>query len=114
MIDFTQKEPTPDGEINLIQSQSPDAGSIPALTFGDDLIPCNLLIQQLQEFQLLPKLIEEIVLNEVLERTALESGIDLDYSSAEFEELYTQIEQSRSCQGMNPHQLTAITERELK
>jgi parvulin-like peptidyl-prolyl isomerase len=80
------------------------------LHIGDALVPSNVLLQQLQKYRLLPQLIREIILDESIERTSLGASIDLNYTSAEFEEL----EKLQLFQGMNSFQLTAIAERQLK
>jgi parvulin-like peptidyl-prolyl isomerase len=116
MIDSDSSDRHPDREqLDFLQTQATTADlNTPTLALGEDCIPFDVLLQQLQDFQLLPRLVEEIILDEVLERTVLDQEIDLDYDSVEFKEWYDRVKQSRLCQGMNSQQLTAITERELK
>lgn len=116
MIDSDSSDRHPDREeLDFLQPQATTADlNTPTLALGEDRIPFDVLLQQLQDFQLLPQLVEEIIVDEVLERTLLAQGIDLSYDSAEFKEWYDRVKQSRSCQGMNSQQLTAITEGELK
>jgi parvulin-like peptidyl-prolyl isomerase len=85
-----------------------------ALDFGDAQIPSNLLLQQLQKYQLLPQLVQEVILDELIERTAYRASLDLNYTQSEFAELFTKLEEINIFQGMNSQQLTAIAERQLK
>jgi parvulin-like peptidyl-prolyl isomerase len=84
------------------------------LDIGDGQISGDLVVEKLAEYQLLSQQIEEIILDRLLTQTEIDLNIQIDYNSAEFEEIYTPNQQSSSCRGMNSAQLTAISERELK
>jgi parvulin-like peptidyl-prolyl isomerase len=84
------------------------------IDLGHSQISSDLAIEQLADYQLLSQQIEEIILDDLLARTAIDLNIDLNYCSAEFEEEYTLKQQSRFYRGMNSQQLTEIVERELK
>jgi PPIC-type PPIASE domain len=85
-----------------------------AFQIGDSQIPCDRVLQQLHDSQLLPQLLREIVIDETIDRVAKEYGIDLTPTPAEFEKLSTQVEQITPFQGMNAEQISTITTRTLK
>ena len=85
-----------------------------ALQIGDSQIPCDRVLQQLHESQLLPQLLREILIDETIDRVAAEYRIDLTPSQEEFDRLSAQVATIAPFQGMNSEQLMAITNRTLK
>jgi parvulin-like peptidyl-prolyl isomerase len=101
--------------IDPLQLRSPtEDRSLPVLRLGNNSIDFDRLLQELDEYQILPQLIQEIEIDRLVATTALELSIDLNYSKAEFAELYAQIDRTPLLCGMNSQQLTAIVDRELK
>jgi parvulin-like peptidyl-prolyl isomerase len=85
-----------------------------ALQIGDSQIPCDRVLQKLYDAQLLPQLLREMVIDELIERVAGEYQIDLTPTPAEFERLSEQVSEIAPFQGMNAVQIEAITLRTLK
>jgi parvulin-like peptidyl-prolyl isomerase len=85
-----------------------------ALQIGNSQIPCDRVLQQLYDAQLLPQLLREIVIDELIDRVAGDYQIDLTPTPAEFERLSAQVAQITPFQGMNADQIEAITLRTLK
>ncbi len=85
-----------------------------ALQIGNSQIPCDRVLQQLYDAQLLPQLLREIVIDELIERVAGDYQIDLTPTPAEFERLSAQVAQITPFQGMNADQIEAITLRTLQ
>ncbi len=85
-----------------------------ALQIGDNRISGDRVLQQLYEAQLLPQLLREMVIDELIDRVASENKIDLTPNQAEFDRLYEQVTEISPFQGMNTEQLATITARTLK
>lgn len=85
-----------------------------ALQIGDNRISGDRVLQQLHEAQLLPQLLREMVIDELIDRVATENNIDLTPNQAEFDRLYEQVTEISPFQGMNTEQLATITSRTLK
>jgi parvulin-like peptidyl-prolyl isomerase len=85
-----------------------------ALQIGNSQIPCDLVLQQLYDAQLLPQLLREIVIDELIDRVAGDYEIDLTPTPAEYERLSAQVANITPFQGMNADQIEAITLRTLK
>ena len=85
-----------------------------ALHIGDNRISGDRVLQQLYEAQLLPQLLREMVIDELVDRVAEENHIDLTPTQVEFDRLYEQVSQISPFQGMNSEQLATITTRTLK
>lgn len=85
-----------------------------ALQIGDSLIPCDRVLQQLSEAQLLPQLLREMVIDDLIDRVAREHQIDLTPTPAEFDKLTEQVAGITPFRGMNSAQIEAITYRTLK
>jgi parvulin-like peptidyl-prolyl isomerase len=98
----------------LLSPAVPTSENLLTLDLGDRQISSDLVLEQLAAYRLLPQQIEEIILDKLLTQTLVDLNIHIGYSSVEFQEIYTLNRQSRSCQGMNATQLTAISARELK
>jgi parvulin-like peptidyl-prolyl isomerase len=84
------------------------------LEVKDTQIFSNLSIDRLQNWESLPELFRKIAIEDTIEQVADRESIDLNYTSEEFAELLIEIKQLSAFEGMNPSQLSAITERELK
>jgi parvulin-like peptidyl-prolyl isomerase len=84
-----------------------------ALQIGDSQIPCDRVLQQLYDAQLLPQLLREMVIDELIDQVAGAYQIDLTPTPAEFEKLSTQVAGITPFQGMNETQIEAITRRTL-
>lgn len=85
-----------------------------ALQIGDTRIPCDRVLQQLYDSQLLPQLLREMVIDELIDRVARENQIDLIPNQAEFDQLSAQVASITPFQGMNSEQIETITRRTLK
>ncbi len=85
-----------------------------ALQIGDTRIPCDRVLQQLYDSQLLPQLLREMVIDELIDRVARENQIDLIPTQAEFDQLSAQVASIAPFQGMNSEQIETITRRTLK
>jgi parvulin-like peptidyl-prolyl isomerase len=85
-----------------------------ALQIGNSQIPCDRVLQQLYDAQLLPQLLREIVIDELIDRVAGDHQIDLTPTPEEFERLSAQVAEITPFQGMNKEQIEAITLRTLK
>jgi parvulin-like peptidyl-prolyl isomerase len=85
-----------------------------ALQIGNSQIPCDRVLQQLYDAQLLPQLLREIVIDELIDRVAGDYQIDLTPTPEEFERLSAQVAEITPFQGMNEDQIEAITLRTLK
>jgi parvulin-like peptidyl-prolyl isomerase len=85
-----------------------------ALQIGNSQIPCDRVLQQLYDAQLLPQLLREIVIDELIDRVAGDHQIDLTPTPAEFARLSAQVAEITPFQGMNEDQIEAITLRTLK
>ncbi len=86
----------------------------PSLDLDSYQISGDFLIGQLHRFQLLPQLIQEITIDNLIKSTALARSIDLNYTSIEFAQKYAEIENLSAVRGMNDLQLKAICDRELR
>lgn len=84
------------------------------LDFGNSIISADRVIQQLSRFRLLPQLLQEIAIDDLVTEMATAWSIDLDATSTEFDRKYAEIEGLPLCQGMNDSQLVAICDRELR
>ena len=91
------------------------------LDWGDSHIAADRVIEQLHQFGLYSQLLQEITINDLIEKMAVVWSIDLDDTSIiaksgcvikEIE--YTEIAELPLCQGMNENQLKAIYDRELR
>jgi parvulin-like peptidyl-prolyl isomerase len=85
-----------------------------ALQIGNSQIPCDRVLQQLYDAQLLPQLLREIVIDELIDRVAGDHQIDLSPTPEEFDRLSAQVAEITPFQGMNEAQIEAITLRTLK
>jgi parvulin-like peptidyl-prolyl isomerase len=85
-----------------------------ALQIGNSQIPCDRVLQQLYDAQLLPQLLREIVIDELIDRVAGDYQIDLTPTPEEFDRLSAQVAEITPFQGMNADQIEAITLRTLK
>jgi parvulin-like peptidyl-prolyl isomerase len=85
-----------------------------ALQTGDSQIPGDRVLQQLNDAQLLPQLLREMVIDETIERVAREYGIDLTPTTTEFDRVNDRVAKILPFQGMNAEQIAAITTRTLK
>jgi PPIC-type PPIASE domain len=81
-----------------------------------DCAPSSIdaIIARLHRFELYPELIHEILTDNLVEQTAIDQSIELDYPSDEYAQQYAEIAGSIGCQGMNESQLAAICDRELR
>jgi PPIC-type PPIASE domain len=86
----------------------------PALNIDNSLISGDRTIAQLHRFRLLPQLLNEIAIDDVVAEMAVAWSIDLDWTAIEFEQNYTELAISPFYQGMNERQLAAICDRELR
>jgi parvulin-like peptidyl-prolyl isomerase len=84
-----------------------------ALQIGESQIPCDRVLQQLYDSQLLPQLLREMVIDELIDRVAAKYQIDLTPTPTEFEKLSAQVANITPFQGMNATQIEAITRRTL-
>jgi parvulin-like peptidyl-prolyl isomerase len=84
------------------------------LEVGKYQISTDRVIQQLKEIKLLPQIMEEMTIDELVDCTARSMSIDLNYTRSEFEELSTELTQLHCCQRMNSEQLTGIIDRRLR
>jgi parvulin-like peptidyl-prolyl isomerase len=85
-----------------------------SLNIGDAQIPFDRTIEQLNQFELYPQLLQEIVIDDLLEEMAVAWSIDVNYTSDEFERKYQEVIKIPALQGMNSSQLESITDRELR
>lgn len=85
-----------------------------SLDFGNSVISADRAIEQLNRFGLLPQLLQEIAIDDLVTEAATAAQIDLDASSIEFEQKYTELEKIPLFQGMIRSQLEAICDRELR
>ncbi len=85
-----------------------------ALQIGDSRVPCDRVLQQLYDSQLLPQLLREIVIDELIDRVAGAHQIDLIPDPEEFDKLFAQVAEITPFQGMNSEQIEAIALRTLK
>jgi hypothetical protein len=86
----------------------------PALTIDNSPIFGDRTIEQLHRFRLLPQLLNEIAIDDLVAEMAVAWSIDLDWNVIEFEQKYTDLAKSPFYQGMNERQLAAICDRELR
>jgi parvulin-like peptidyl-prolyl isomerase len=86
----------------------------PALHVGVRQVGGDDILQQLYNSQMLHKVLREIAIDEILERSELATPQDFVYTPEEFERLYEQVSKITPFQGMNDSQLTAIAVRTLK
>jgi hypothetical protein len=92
------------------------------LDMGDAQILSNLsnaqrtakAIERLQSWELFPELMRRIAIDDLIEEVAYLESIDLEYTSEEFDEFLTKIQQLPAFKWMNIGQLSTIAERELK
>jgi parvulin-like peptidyl-prolyl isomerase len=84
------------------------------LDVGKYQIPTDRVIQQLKEIKLLPQIMEEMTIDELVDRTARSMLIDLKYSRSEFDRLVAELMQLPYCQAMHSTQLVGIIDRRLK
>ncbi len=85
-----------------------------SLDFGNSTFSADRAIEQLNQFGLLPRLLQEIAIDDLVTEAATATQIDLDASSIEFEQKYTELEKVPLFQGMIQSQLEAICDRELR
>ncbi len=85
-----------------------------SLDLGNYQIPGDRVLHQLRDSQLLPPLVQEIAIDDLVERNARSLSIDLSYTQIEFEQLSIELRQFPFCQGMNSEQLAGIIDRQLK
>jgi parvulin-like peptidyl-prolyl isomerase len=85
-----------------------------ALQIGDMQIACSQVLAQLQDSPLLPQLLQEIAIEDTVDRLCAELQLDLTSTPAEFEQLSAQLAGIVTFQGMNSDQITAIATRTLK
>jgi parvulin-like peptidyl-prolyl isomerase len=102
---------SPDGNLNHGWGVM---GTKTALRIGDRHISLEQTLKQLHERQILPQLMQEIVVDELLARAEQDSQISLDYTPDEFDRLFKQVSAIGPFQGMNRQQLTKIAERTIK
>ena len=81
--------------IDPLQLRSPtEDRALPVFRLGNNSIAFDRLLRELDEYQILPQLLQEIEIDRLVAQTALELSIDLNYSSVEFDELYAQIDRT--------------------
>ncbi len=85
-----------------------------SLQLRDNEISSDRTLQYLAHSQLLPQLLREMVVDELIDRVAKAEQLDLTPSVAEFDRLSAQIVKISPFQGMNAKQLDTITTRTLK
>ena len=85
-----------------------------ALQIGDVQIACEQVLAQLQNSPLLPQLLQEIAIEQSIDRIAAELQLDLTPTPAEFERLSTHVAGIVTFAGMNSDQIAAITTRTIK
>jgi hypothetical protein len=85
-----------------------------SLDFGNSTFSADRAIEQLNRFGLLPRLLQEIAIDDLVTEAAAATQIDLDASSIQFEQKYTELEKIPLLQGMIRSQLEAICDRELR
>jgi parvulin-like peptidyl-prolyl isomerase len=85
-----------------------------SLDFGNSTFSADRAIDQLHRFGLLPQLLQEIAIDDLVTKAATATHIDLDASSIEFAQKYTELEKIPLFQGMIQSQLEAICDRELR
>jgi parvulin-like peptidyl-prolyl isomerase len=85
-----------------------------SLDLSNYQISGDRVLQQLRDSQLLPQLVQEIAIDDLVKRHARSLSIDLSYTQIEFEQLSTELLQFPFCQGMNSEQLIGIIDRQLK
>ncbi len=85
-----------------------------SLQLRDNQISSDRTLQYLASSQLLPQLLREMVVDELIERVVKAEQIDLTPSAAEWDRLSAQIAKISPFQGMNSEQFDAITTRTLK
>ncbi|WP_310425188.1 peptidylprolyl isomerase [Chamaesiphon sp. VAR_48_metabat_135_sub] len=101
--------------IDPLQLRSPtEDRALPVFRLGNNSIAVDRLLRELDEYQILPQLLQEIEIDRLVAQTALELAIDLNYSKSEFDRLSAQIDRTPLLCGMNSSQLKAIVDRELK
>lgn len=76
-------------------------------------IACSQVLAQLQDSPLLPQLLQEIAIEDTINRLCAELQLDLTPTPAEFEQLSAQLAGIVTFQGMNADQITAIATRTL-
>ncbi len=86
----------------------------PTLQIGATQIPCEQVFQHLSDSHLLPQLLREMAIEELIDRTAQEFGIDLTPTTAEFDRLTAQVARIGPFQGMNAEQIATISTRTIK
>jgi parvulin-like peptidyl-prolyl isomerase len=84
------------------------------LKIDDSPISGDRTIEQLHRFRLLPQLLNEIAIDDLVAQMAVDWSIDLDYTAIEFEQKYTDLAKSPFYQGMKERKLAAICDRELR
>jgi hypothetical protein len=85
-----------------------------SLQLTDNQISSDRTLQYLAESKLLPQLLREMVVDELVDRVATAEQLDLTPSVAEWDRLSAQIAKISPFQGMNSEQFDAITARTLK
>ena len=84
------------------------------LQISDNQVSIDRTLHYLAKSKLLPQLLREMVVDELIDRVATAERIDLTPSVAEWDRLSAQIAKIVPFQGMNSEQLDAITARTLK
>jgi PPIC-type PPIASE domain len=91
------------------------------LDWNDSHISADRVIEQLHQFGLYSQLLQEIAINDLIEKMAVVWSIDLDNTSIMAKSAcaikgieYAEIAKLPLCQGMNENQLKAIYDREVK
>jgi PPIC-type PPIASE domain len=84
------------------------------LQLTDNQISSDRILEHLAASKLLPQLLREMVVDELIDRVATAERIDLTPSVTEWDRLSAQIVKISPFQGMNSEQLDAITARTLK
>jgi PPIC-type PPIASE domain len=87
---------------------------MPSLQIRDNQISSDRTLKYLADSQLLPQILREMVVDELIDRVVKTEQIDLTPSVAEWDRLAAQIAKISPFQGMNSEQFDAITARTLK
>jgi parvulin-like peptidyl-prolyl isomerase len=84
------------------------------LDVGKYQIPSDRVMQQLRDIKILPQLMAEMTIDELVDRHAKIMSIDLTYTQFEFDKLATKIIQTSGLKGLDSDQLAGIVDRQLK
>lgn len=84
------------------------------LDVGKYQIPSDRVMQQLRDIQILPQLMAEMTIDELVDRTANIMSIDLSCTQTEFDKLATELPNISGFKGLNLEQIAGIVDRQLR